>query len=106
MDAVNTIAYTVVASPRGDQALFDWDEHNEAHVREHGVELTEVEQALSDPDRIGAAAYRGTDERRWAYLGATEGRRVLFVVYTRRGRHICVVTARDATEREKRRYRE
>lgn len=84
---------------------FDWDEHNEGHVRDHDVEPAEAEQALEDPDRIGTAAYRIAGERRWAYLGATGAGRVLFVVYTRRGRRIRMVTARDATDREKRRYR-
>lgn len=49
--------------------------------------------------------HRIARERRWAYLGATEPGRVLFVVYTHRGRHVRVVTAREATDREKRRYR-
>lgn len=89
----------------GGSALFDWDEHNERHVREHGVEPAEAEEALADPDRLGTAAYRIARERRWAYLGAIEPGRILFVVYTHRARRIRVVTAREATDREKRRYR-
>jgi len=38
-------------------------------------------------------------------LGATEVGRILFVVFTRKVRVIRVVTARPATERERRRYR-
>ncbi len=34
--------------------MFDWDEHNREHVQEHGVDPGQVEQALIDPDRIGA----------------------------------------------------
>jgi uncharacterized DUF497 family protein len=69
------------------------------------VESTEAEQALSDPDRIGVGAYKVKGEQRWAYLGATEAGRILFVVYTRRRRRVRVVTVRDATDRDKRRYR-
>lgn len=69
------------------------------------MEPSEAEQALGDPDGIGVTAYAVRGERRWPHLGATEGGRVLFVVYTRRRRRIRVVTARDATDRDKRRYR-
>jgi uncharacterized protein len=69
------------------------------------VEPEEAEQALSDPDRIGVSAYNVKGERRWAYLGATEAGRILFVVHTHRRRRIRIVTARDATDRDKRRYR-
>lgn len=88
-----------------ETALFDWDEHNEEHVRNHNVEPGEAEQALADPDRMGAGAYRVAAERRWALLGATEAGRILFVVYTRRCRRLRVVTGREASDREKRRYR-
>jgi uncharacterized DUF497 family protein len=50
-------------------------------------------------------AYNVGRERRWALLGATEEGRRLYVVYTRRRGRIRVVSARDATPREKRRYR-
>ena len=69
------------------------------------MEPAEAAQALSDPDRIGVSAYNVKGERRWASLGATEAGRILFVVYTHRRRRIRIVTARDATDRNKRRYR-
>lgn len=84
---------------------FEWDEHNEEHALDHGVEPDEASEALLDPLRIGAPAYSAGDEQRWAALGATEDGRVLFVVFTRRKDRVRVVTARDATSREKRRYR-
>lgn len=59
-----------------------------------------------DPARIGCPAYNVGRERRWALLGAREDAGgILFVVYTRRRGSIRVVTARDVTDREKRRYR-
>ncbi len=64
-----------------------------------------MEEALLDPQRIGAAAYNVGQERRWAHLGATELGRILFVVFTRRGGRIRVITARDAERAERRRYR-
>ncbi len=88
-----------------DRSLFDWDEHNIAHVLENGVEPDEAEQAVLDPRRVGTPAYNMGRERRWALLGATEEGRVLFVVYARRRGLVRVVTARDATPRERGRYR-
>jgi uncharacterized DUF497 family protein len=57
------------------------------------------------PGRVSAPAYNIRGERRWALLGATEPGDFLFVVYTRRHGRIRVVTARVASDREKRRYR-
>ena len=88
----------------GDTSLFDWDDYNIDHIAEHGLEPEEVEEALHDPRRIGVPAYNVSHERRWAVLGATEDGRILFVVFTRRQGFIRVVTARGATDRERRWY--
>ncbi len=85
--------------------MFNWDEFNAEHVAAHDLDPEEVEEALLDPRRIGVPAYNVGDERRWAPLGATVEGRILFIVFTRRNDLIRVVTARDATDREKRRYR-
>jgi len=85
--------------------LFDWDDENSGHVRAAGFDPDEIEQALLDPRRVGANAYNAARERRWAALASTEGGRVLFVVFTRRRASVRVITARDATAAEKRRYR-
>ena len=85
--------------------MFAWDEHNSDHVRRNGIEPEDVEDAVLDPGRLGAPAYDRGIEKRWALLGTTESGRVLFVVYTARRGRIRVVTARDATRSERRRYR-
>ena len=85
--------------------VFDWDEYNSAHIMEHGVSQDEAEDAVLDPRRTYAAAYDREGEERRAIIGATSAGRVLFVVVTRRGDRVRVVTARDAIEREKKRYR-
>ncbi len=84
---------------------FEWNQANRSHVRQHLVEPAEAEDALLDRARVGARAYRVRGEQRWFSLGATEDGRVLFVVFTRRRSKIRIITARDATPREKRRYR-
>jgi hypothetical protein len=52
---------------------FDWDEP------------AEVEEALLDPEGLGADAYDVPGQRREALVGATEEGRILFVVYAMRG---------------------
>jgi uncharacterized DUF497 family protein len=84
--------------------VFDWDNANVDHVRAHSIEPEEAEEALLDPLAVGLGAYNAPGERRRAALGSTETGRVLVVVFTRRDRKARVVTAREATETEKRRY--
>jgi len=87
------------------EPTLDWDDENVEHLARHGVTPEEGAQALSDPRRVGVSAYNAEEERRWAVLGASEDGRILFVVFTRRRGRIRVVTARDATLRERRSYR-
>jgi uncharacterized protein len=84
---------------------FDWDDANVDHIAEHGISPEEAQDALLDPYRLPAPAHRVRGEQRRAVLGATVAGRLLFVVFTRRGVSIRVITARDATDRERRRYR-
>lgn len=84
---------------------FEWDEANLGHVARHGVEPWEAEEAVIDPDRVGASARKTSGERRFAVVGATGSGRMLFVVFTQRGERLRVITARDVDDGEKRRYR-
>lgn len=89
---------------------FDWDDDddhvgNVVHIWEHGVTPPEAEESVLDPrvTQIGVRSVRG--ERRFTVLGATAAGRILIVVFVMWHRAIRVVTAYDAGEREKRRYR-
>lgn len=83
---------------------FDWDDGNRDHLTE--CEEYEAEEALLDPNQVSAPAYNTRTERRWATIGATEDSgAILYVVFTLRPEKTRVVTCREATEREKRRYR-
>lgn len=84
---------------------FEWDEANISHIARHNVIPEEVEDALLDSKRVGTPAYQVQNEQRWAVLGKARNGRILFIVFTRRNLLIRVVTARDATDTEKRRYR-
>lgn len=84
---------------------FDWDDDNIEHVARHGVEPWEAEDAILDPDRTGTSAYNAPGEQRFSLVGSAESGRILFVVFTRRRGRIRPITARDADDGEKRRYR-
>jgi uncharacterized DUF497 family protein len=84
--------------------LFDWDDANAGHIGRHGVSPDEAEDVLLDIHRMRIGAYGGLGERRSAFIGSTEDGGVLYVVTTLRRRRLRVVTARNATERERRWY--
>ena len=88
-----------------DHEEFEWDDDNIGHIARHNVEPWEAEEALLDPGRIGAPAYNVRSDHRRAMLGATEAGRIIFAVFTRRRGRVRVVMARDASTKEKRRYR-
>jgi uncharacterized DUF497 family protein len=85
-------------------AGFDWDDGNRWKDEDHGLDSDEVQEVFDDPDRIPAPAYNTRGERRWALIGATASDRVLFVVYTRRGKRIRVISAYPADEKAQRAY--
>jgi len=85
--------------------MFDWDQHNTAHVARHSVTREEAEEAARDPDRFVIPAYRLGAEKRSGIVGATTAGRLLAVILARRGDRLRVVTARSATDTERRRYR-
>lgn len=83
-----------------------WDEWNEQHVIEHGVEPYEVEEAVSDPSSRFLRTRSAAEARRYIVLGLTEAGRYLFVVLEPFGRgRAYVVTARDMSDAEKRRFK-
>jgi uncharacterized protein len=89
----------------GDER-FDWDEANANHIwDEHRVSVHEVEEVFDDPRFLVDSRTRAEGENRLRALGKAWTGRILFVVFTKRAARIRVVTARDAGEDEKKRYR-
>lgn len=72
---------------------------------QHGVEVYEIEEALLDSDGVIGKAYGVGTERREAVIGETYHGRIVFVVYTMRDDRARPISAREATDKEKRRYR-
>ena len=101
-------------APAGDEEEttanpFEWNRANVLHIAEHNVEPEEAEDAVSDPRRIHDDANQIAGQpRRYAIIGKTDGGRILFVVFHRTAAswaQVRVISAREADEDEKRRYR-
>ena len=82
---------------------FDWDPHNVGHVERHGVDPTEVEEAVDRPHAI-IPAKDVSGEKRWKLFGSTAAGRYLVVVFTIRDERLRPVTAHSMNQRERRIY--
>ena len=88
--------------------LFERDDEKAAiNETKHGVTFTEAETVFDDglssifPDR-----YHSGDEERFVIVGESNRRRLLTVVYTLREPRIRLISAREATPRERHDYEE
>ena len=85
--------------------MFEWDRHNLKKIKAHGINVLEVEQALSiSPVLIYEQDADG--EARFVYYGETASLRLLAVVLTERNGKIRVITAYELDTGQKRDYLE
>jgi len=85
---------------------FNWDSGNsEKNWKKHKVTNNEAEEVFLNYPRY---VYRveGHSEKRFYLLGQTNEGRLLFVVFTIRGNLIRIISARDMSKKERRRYEE
>lgn len=79
----------------------DWDDESVEHIAKHRIEPEEIESVCQRRH----LRERGRQGRLYL-LGQTEEGRYLFIVLARRrSGHYRVVTAREMTDNERRRYR-
>ena len=79
---------------------FDWDDANRQHIAEHRVSSDEAEYVVNHGPWDIEVQIVETEER-YVQLGATNRGRVLIVISTVRGTLIRVVTAYDASRRQR-----
>ena len=81
----------------------DWSKWSVHHIEKHHVEPYEVEQVLLDND----LKIDRTEKDRQILIGRSFSGRVLFIVisYPPEAKKIRVITARDVTKKELRRYK-
>lgn len=87
---------------------FDWDTHNTNKIWEkHKVRFAEAEEVFFDIDLIILPdPTHSVAEERYIVLGKTKTGRLLFVVFTKRPEKIRVISARDMSRKERKKYNE
>lgn len=85
---------------------FDWDEGNvEKNWELHRVPFWEAEEIFfNEPLLIRPDREHSTSESRYLALGKTDSGRLLFISFTIRSSLIRVISVRDMTRKEVRRY--
>lgn len=85
---------------------FEWDASKAAsNLAKHGVSFAEAMTVFGDslevmiPDPVHSGA-----ELRFASIGLSEAGRLLVAAYTERDQRIRIISAREATPRERRQY--
>ncbi|QDV38833.1 BrnT family toxin [Tautonia plasticadhaerens] len=85
---------------------FEWDEAKAgSNERKHGVSFTEAMTAFADP--LSVTAFdpdHAVDEDRFLTMGMSLDGRLLLVSHADRGNLIRIISAREATRRERRDY--
>ena len=85
-----------------DTTEFEWDKgnHNKNWIR-HEVTNNECENVFFDSRKfIFKDRLHSKNEERFRILGKTIENRLLLLVFTKRGRKIRVISARDASKKE------
>ena len=87
---------------------FDWNQGNiEKNWLKHKVSPVECEQVFfNQPFIILDDLRHSTSEKRFAVFGCTDAGRLLVVIFTKRGKLLRVISARDMNSRERKFYEE
>lgn len=85
---------------------FEWDPAKAgANLAKHGVSFEEASTVFGDPLSFSVPDPRHSHgEARFAILGTSARGRLLAVIYTERGLRTRLISARDATRRERSTY--
>lgn len=80
---------------------FDWDKGNINKNRKHGVEDKEAEEVFFDEDKITYKdVLHSQQEERFIVIGKTRSGRLMYIVFTIRGKRIRIISARDINKKE------
>jgi uncharacterized DUF497 family protein len=84
-----------------EPAEFEWDKGNIAKNKKHNVEDRESEEVFFDDHKLIFKDHiHSNKEERLRILGKTKKKRLLFIVFTKRGRKIRIISARDINKKE------
>ena len=86
---------------------FEWDEGNRGKNRKHRVDDKESEEVFFDEhSRIFKDVLHSQHEERLRIIGKTQQGRLLFIVFTKRGDKVRIISARDTNRNEEKLYEE
>jgi uncharacterized protein len=81
---------------------FEWDEKKDrANLIKHGISFDDASQIFHGPVIVKRSDRK--DEERWIGVGKSNDR-ILTVIFTRRDKAICIISARRPRADEKRAY--
>ena len=85
---------------------YEWDpEKDRINLEKHGVSFAEASTAFLDPQQITVFDERHSiEELRFRTIGYTTTDRLVVVAHTEREDRIRIISAREATPRERRQY--
>ncbi|WP_158925352.1 BrnT family toxin [Acidisphaera sp. S103] len=87
--------------------MYEWDEtKNAINIAKHGVSFSLAQRIFDGPVLTVRDQRKDYGETREVSIGMIDGIAVLTVVHTGRGRNVRIISARPASERERRRYEE
>ena len=85
----------------------EWDpEKAKANFQKHKIRFSDAESVLFDPLALTREDEDADGEQRFVSIGIDNLNRVLVVVYTFRGDKIRIISARQATKKERECYEE
>ena len=85
---------------------FEWDTiKGESNVNKHGVSFEEASTVFGDPLSLTIDdPLHSTNEVRMVQIGMSHKNRLLVVIFTERENNIRIISARNATKKERRYY--
>ncbi len=91
---------------RVEQFPFEWDDDKaRRNISRHRVAFAEAATVFEDYLSVTIVdIMHSDDEERLITIGASSGNRILVVIHTERGEWIRIISARDATQHERRQY--
>ena len=88
--------------------LFEWDATKaQQNIKKHGVTFDEASSAFSDPlSRTIIDPLHSVNEHRFVLIGRSCKDRLLVVVHAEKGDKLRIISAREASKRERMNYEE
>ncbi len=92
--------------------LFEWDHlKSERNIKKHGISFELAQTVFEDPLHLASLDSKKQNEERWITIGRSADDNTLIVVHTycielKGVEHIRIISARQATRKEKKQYEE